>query len=153
TEIFKVAILKLKGNAQSWYAGMAEKEENLNFNNFALQLLNRYNNTNEVHDKLEKFLSTSIPKDKSRYQGMLKEASFLLDNGCLNSLSMIKLVIARSPLELKPILFTLARNIGNDWTEFLKLTEESLWLAFPDKELGTISKNEYHFMNAAKDES
>ncbi|KAM0676651.1 hypothetical protein BDAP_002764 [Binucleata daphniae] len=137
----RAAALRFRGTAQKWLSELMMKEKELNLNTFFNKYTDRFCNTQKIHETLEKFLANKIPTTQEEYKKLLNMATTLLEKGCLSQKPMIKLLIGRSPSELKVLILQAATNSDSDWYEFIKIIEESMWIAFPENCLQTMTQN------------
>lgn len=137
----KAAALRLRGKAQQWCCNVFKTSPCLKFQEFIKLISSQYCNPQRVHNLLEKFLSTKIATTKEEFRELLNNATILLEKGCLNSNAMIKLLISRAPPELKIVLLQASMQAKDDWHNFIKMSEDHIWVAFPEHHLHTISTN------------
>ncbi|KAM0674455.1 hypothetical protein GVAV_002068 [Gurleya vavrai] len=81
------------------------------------------------------------PKNKDEYFQMLNTANNLNDTGLLKTSALIKIVITKSPENLRSLLFQVAGN-NYDWQEVFKIAQESLWIVYPTSVDFSIDRNE-----------
>lgn len=95
----------------------------------------RFSNIEKTHKLLEEFLRITEVTDEKEFNELLRKGEFLVEKNCLNTTSCIKLIIARSPMVLKPILLHSA-SMSATWDVFVKEAQNNLWIAFktPSKE-------------------
>ncbi|KAM0675702.1 hypothetical protein COBT_004275, partial [Conglomerata obtusa] len=65
---------------------------------------------------------------------------------------MIRLLISRDPPELKIVLLQASIHSLDSWQQFIKITEENLWVAFPEHHLTTISTASPIVLNSKKNQ-
>ncbi|MGL5706969.1 MAG: retropepsin-like aspartic protease [Aeromonas sp.] len=75
----------------------------------------------------------------NEYIELLRDASLLLNKGCINGRSLIQRVISKSPTEIKSLLIIKAETSGS-WDSFRKTAEESAWVAFPEKIVNSVER-------------
>ncbi|KAM0677531.1 hypothetical protein BDAP_001857 [Binucleata daphniae] len=137
----KAAALRFRNTAQKWHSELIVKEKNLDLKTFFIKCSDRFCNTQAVHETLEKFLAHKTATTREEYKKILNMATFLLEKGCLSQKPMVKLLIGRSPSELKVLLLQAVTNCDSDWYEFIKIIEENMWIAFPENTLQTMTQN------------
>lgn len=137
----RLMLLKLTGQAQSWASSFIGGDMPIVYDDVVRGLCERFMNTARTHKILEKFLGSGVPDSRERYLENLRDANLLLDKGCLNVKSLMKLVIARSPEALKGTLYQSACNSRGEWQVFMKTAEDSIWLAYPESNLQVIAQN------------
>lgn len=128
-------LIKLRGQAQTWATRIYKSEGTLTLDVFITQIQEKFSNVEKTHKLLEEFLKINEVNNERDFTELLKKGEFLVEKNCLNTTSCIKLIIARSPLALKPILLQFA-SVAATWDAFVKDAQNSLWIAFqaPSKE-------------------
>lgn len=127
--LLKHMLVKLRGHALNWAVKTLELQPDMQLNSFLQQLHERFANTEKTHKILEEFLQTKSVSSRNEYLEMLKKGEYLIEKNCLNTVSAIKLIIARAPIVLKPILLQVA-STSNSWEAFIKLAQDTMWIAF-----------------------
>ncbi|KRH92951.1 putative transposable element [Pseudoloma neurophilia] len=120
----KVMILTLREKGLSWASHFLETNINTNLNEFISNIESRFSNQASIEQTLQNFLQTKKCKTHTHYIELLKMSTKLLQKNCLNKESVMKLVIARSPSDIKSLLFNILEKDESCET-FLKVAEEA----------------------------
>lgn len=126
-----ILLLKLRGMAQSWASSLITQNPDIPLSSLATALKQRFENTKHNFDVTERFLKGRTCKNKEEYKLMLQDASLLFNKNLINVEPLIKLVISRSPPELRTLFYQFTYE-NSDWNEFVKKAEECMWLPFPE---------------------
>ncbi|KAM0673643.1 hypothetical protein GVAV_003020 [Gurleya vavrai] len=76
-------------------------------------------------------MTAQPPKNREEFLKMLNAANSINDTGLLKTSALIKVVITKSPENLRALLFQVAGN-EYDWQEIYKVANESHWIAYPN---------------------
>ncbi|KAM0675505.1 hypothetical protein GVAV_000871 [Gurleya vavrai] len=141
TNTLKLMMLKLTDSARSWCSLLFESRPSIVLKDFVALFKQRFANATKSQETLEKFMTALPPKNKDEYFQMLNTANNLNDTGLLKTYALIKIVITKSPENLRSLLFQVAGN-DYDWQEVFKIAQESLWIAYPTSVDFSIDRNE-----------
>lgn len=132
-QVFTMIKLKLRDQAQSWAAQVLAEDNNMELSVFLPRFVERFGGNVSAHLILNKFLARSITGDREVYIEMLKEGTLLLERGLITVKSLMNMTISKSPIEIKSLLYQIASNTMGDWQEFIRIAEDSSWMAYPEK--------------------
>ncbi|KAI5150447.1 hypothetical protein ENBRE01_1499 [Enteropsectra breve] len=134
TTAIRTLIFALRGEALSWAALAMEHTIPTEMEQFVREIKTRFSTRNQTDLVLENFLNTHTVNSSEEYNKLLKEATQIFEKGLINKQALIKMVIAKSPSELKSYLFQTACS-APDWITFVKNAEDSAWIAFSEKSI------------------
>ncbi|KAM0686564.1 hypothetical protein COBT_002211 [Conglomerata obtusa] len=123
---------KVRGKAQTWLSNLIKENPWYTAKDILTALKNQFSNTDILHQKLNKFLSTPQSMSKDELNRMLELADDLFQRNAINERSLIKLAIARCPPTLRPLLVKFSLNDG-EWYLFLREAKENMWIAFTEE--------------------
>lgn len=86
---------------------------------------------------LSKFLARGIPSERYEYSEMLRDATRLSECNAMNLDALSQLIINKSPIEIKGLLYQASTNAGS-WEEFVQAAEEISWIAYPDQTISRV---------------
>ncbi|KAM0685466.1 hypothetical protein COBT_003324, partial [Conglomerata obtusa] len=73
------------------------------------------------------------PGERKEYLKMLEEAGDLLQQGSINVRSMMKLIISRSPIAIKSVLYHVETSNMGDWGDFCRVAEGSAYIGYQEE--------------------
>ncbi|KAM0686313.1 hypothetical protein COBT_002466 [Conglomerata obtusa] len=127
-------MLKLTNIARSWGSLIFEFQLQITLVKFIIRLKQRFTNETKSQEILEKFIAAQFFNNKEEYRQSLKAANNINDTCLLKTSALIKIVITKSPTNLRALFFQVAGN-EYDKQAFFNVTNESNWIASP-----TLSK-------------
>lgn len=95
----------------------------------------------DIDQRFDRFQNTSTAKNYEEYTQLLKDATFLVENNCIQQTQVIRMIIARSPIAIKSFLFQLVGS-SSDFQCFIKKAEDASWIPFPSEREGNICRTE-----------
>ncbi|KAM0673911.1 hypothetical protein GVAV_002429 [Gurleya vavrai] len=127
----RLMMLKLTDCARSWCSLIFETRPEITLQEFITLFKQRFGNATKSQETLEKFMTAQPPKNREEFLKMLNAANSINDTGLLKTSALIKVVITKSPENLRALLFQVAGN-EYDWQEIYKVANESHWIAYPN---------------------
>ncbi|MGL5708542.1 MAG: retropepsin-like aspartic protease, partial [Aeromonas sp.] len=91
------------------------------------RLLDRFENTTKIFENTNKFLARQGTTTANEYLAMLAEASFIHHRKQIYTEPLIKMVILRSPKEIRTLLYEISYK-NTCWDNFMKRAGEITWL-------------------------
>ncbi|KAM0685442.1 hypothetical protein COBT_003348 [Conglomerata obtusa] len=125
----KLIASKLRGKAQTWLSIVIRDSPWFSPQDIMNALKKQFANTDILHQKLNKFLSTKEAQTKEELNKMLELADDLFQRNAINETSLIKLSISKCPANLRPLLVKHCYNDG-EWFSFLREARENTWIAY-----------------------
>jgi hypothetical protein len=131
-ERMRLIFLRLKGNAQIWASQLLTNSPNIGLEDFENKSVARFCSSGKIQNTLETFLACKQPQSLDDYIALLRNAPDIYEKNCIAALSLVKMVIKRSPDMIKSILYMHSLK-AQDWHEFSKKAEDCAWLGFDSK--------------------
>ncbi|MGL5708890.1 MAG: retropepsin-like aspartic protease, partial [Aeromonas sp.] len=130
-QIRSLVILKLRGQAQSWCSAIYEATPDIQLDTLLESLKKRFQNKKAINMAVESFLKRNTVKSKAEFVEMLNEITLILTGQQINLESLIRLMIQKSPPELRTLLFQISYE-NPDWQDIMKKAENVIWIPFPE---------------------
>ncbi|MGL6009302.1 MAG: retroviral-like aspartic protease family protein [Culicoidibacterales bacterium] len=138
-DVIRIVVLALRKRAKSWGMALIRNDKNVNWVVLKSGLIARFSNHKKADETLARFLSTPEAESYDGYVQLLKDARVVKETRGVSIEHVMRQIIARSPAGLKSLLLQLAQS-SVKWEEFLQHTENSAWVAFPEKIIGRVEQ-------------
>ncbi|KAI4293213.1 hypothetical protein PAPHI01_2487 [Pancytospora philotis] len=132
-----MTLMSLRGEAEAWASEHWTRLVELPVEALMAELIQRFTNSKETAEVVSRFFTAGQSKTYVAYMKLLADATTCYRRGCVNSESLIKQVIVRSPGDIKSMLLQ-AANESADWTTFVTKAEGAAWIAFPERVVNEV---------------
>ncbi|WUR04295.1 endonuclease [Vairimorpha necatrix] len=128
----RLICLGLRGPALSWIAMGFERVSELDLAEVTKSLKLRFYSSQKTLATLDEFVKPQQFGILEAFIDFCRKGNSLIEQQTMEYKAVSLIVIKKSPSVLKSILYDFARQC-QDWSEFLRRTEEVSWIAFPMK--------------------
>ena len=144
--LLRIAVLGLRGKAKTWGTTLIKEKGSVLWDLFKHELVQRFTNQKESGEALKMFLTVTDVKLQEGLNELLKNARILRQTRGIDTMPLMRQVIARVPAGIKSLLLQAVQD-GSSWDEFIRAAEESVWMVFPEKTILRISEEENDDIN------
>ncbi|KAM0686526.1 hypothetical protein COBT_002249 [Conglomerata obtusa] len=123
--------LKLRDKAQAWGAQIYEKYPAINLEQLVQLFLTRFQCIKHNHEITERFFNKNAVKSKADFIQLIQDATHINLRKEIKTETLMKFVISKTPAELRTLMFQIAYE-NSDWEDFIRRTEEIMWIPFPE---------------------
>ncbi|KRH93398.1 pol polyprotein [Pseudoloma neurophilia] len=128
----QMIIISLRDKALSWASNFLETQINSSLTDLLINIEKRFSNQITIEQTLQSVLNTQQCKTRSTFTQLLAQSTKLHTKKILNSQSLMKLIVARSPSDIKSFLWQ-STTEETTWENFIKIAEEAASISFTEQ--------------------